>query len=145
MEKEYVVNGFVITVSMEEGIIHIVNDAQLWDMLNDDRLINSISLVQQVTDDYKTGFSRPLAITADSLIAEIWGHVYIDYFARSVNDLLNLKPVAMLAGKVIGYCSVIDCGENEKDSNRFVWDMFSGQVATIDKLLPGKIDTDILK
>ena len=72
MEKEYVVNGFAIKVSMEEGIIHIVNDAQLCDMLNDDRLINSTSLVQQVTDDYKTGLSRPLAITADSLIVEIW-------------------------------------------------------------------------
>jgi len=145
MEKEYVLNGFIIKVNMEEGIVRIGNDTQLWGMLNNNRLVNSRLLVQQIADDYAACFGKPLEISAESLIVEIWGHVYIDYFSRSLNDWLKLQPVAALAEKIAGYCSVIDCGESGKDSNRFVWDMLSGQVTTIDKLLPGQIDTETLK
>jgi len=114
-------------------------------MLNDDRLVNSRLLLRQVTEDYNNHFAAPLGITESSLIIELWGHVYIDYFTRAVKELVNIAPVKLLTDKVIKYCAVIDCGETAKDSNRFIWDMLSAQVENIDRLLPDRIDTGLLK
>lgn len=145
MEQLYSIAGYKIAVTFKESSVHIVNDEQLWAMLNADRLGNSKALAALVRADFEAMQKRPLQIEESSLIVEIWGHVYIDYFAKMIHDFLPVNILESLVNKVQDYCAVIDCGEKGSDSNRFLWDMLSGQMKNIDKILPEKINVELLK
>lgn len=110
-------------------------------MLNAARLVHSRTLIAYILDEFEKQQGRTLAISSNSLIIEVWAHVYIDYFAKVLDDITPLNLLASVKNAVGRWCDVIDCGEQGVDNNRFLWDMLSGQVDRIHAMLPDKIDT----
>jgi hypothetical protein len=92
-----------------------------------------------VKKEYERLYKKELNISDASLAVEIWGHVYFEYFAIVFEKLVNMNLIKQMASKISSYCEIIDCGESEKDNNRFFWDIlapFKNQIAV---LLPEKI------
>jgi hypothetical protein len=141
MQRQYNIDGYIIKVTFKAKSIHIDNDVMLWNMLNAARLVHSRTLIAHILDEFEKQQGRTLAISSNSLIIEVWAHVYIDYFAKVLDDITPLNLLASVKNAVGRWCDVIDCGEQGVDNNRFLWDMLSGQVDRIHAMLPDKIDT----
>ncbi|WP_300600139.1 hypothetical protein [Niabella sp.] len=125
-----------VTIEMELHAIHIHNDEVLWRLLDKNPEQHTETLVQGIFQAYETQFHRKLEIAPDSLVVEIWGHVYVDQFADYIARLTDLNLVKKLLHPVQKYCAVIDCGEKEHDTNRWFWDLLAPLKATIGGWLP---------
>ncbi len=79
-------------------------------------------LKQVHTDKYDTA----LNISDESLTIEIIGHVYIGNFADILKAIPRIPKIAPIiverAYRITDHTDIIDCGEKEVDSNRWVWD-----------------------
>lgn len=82
-------------------------------------------LVDTIKSDYLAYKGKDLTISKDSLIIEIWGHIYAGYLARRIKKLLRFKLTNQVADFVLKRSDCIDCGERGIDSNRFLWDFLS--------------------
>jgi len=145
MERILTFGSIDIQVRLEPHIVRIVNDAALWQLVaaGDIRLVDA--LAEEIGGIYRETYREELRIAHDSLVVEIWGHVYCEYFALVLERLLQLKLIDRLADKVIGYCEMIDCGESGYDHNRWFWDMLAPFRSLIARLLPDAIHTKGLK
>ena len=93
-------------------------------------------LVKLIKTDYFALTGKELRISDNSLIVEIWGHVYAGYFMLAMKKLFRTQLTDYLAKIVLKRCEIIDCGEKEIDRNRRIWDMFALGKNLIKKLLP---------
>jgi hypothetical protein len=134
-----------IRVLFQEHSVHITNDDALWKFLGDHPAEATRQLAEEIFRMYETLYGRAFDVHPDSLIVEIWGHVYCEYFALVFEKLLQLKLVEKITDKLIGYCELIDCGEEDYDSNRLFWDMLAPFAALIAGWLPAHIDQKNLK
>lgn len=76
MEQSYHMEGCTIGVTFDPGIIRIRNDEQLWRLLKSDILPRTRRLVAFIKKDYLDWKAETLRIGDDSMVVEIWGHVY---------------------------------------------------------------------
>lgn len=116
-----------ISISYEAHFVHIKTDAHLLRFLggpgND-----SISLARHIRDTYQKMFGTELQISEKSLSVEILVHAYLDVLLRAVSELgKNLSPKVLkdlvaCMKRLQGHTQIIDCGEKEVDSNRYVFD-----------------------
>lgn len=139
MEQHFLINGNSIKVTLEEGAIHIFNDEELWKLLNEGMQTTTESLIVSVKKAYERLYKKELDISSASLAVEIWGHVYFEYFAIIFEKLVHMNLIKQMTNKISSYCEIIDCGESEKDSNRFFWDILAPFRNQIAALLPEKI------
>ncbi|WP_146146682.1 hypothetical protein [Taibaiella chishuiensis] len=139
-KKEYRFEGGIVEVLFQEGSVHIVNDTQLWALLEGKIKENTTTLVAWIVEQYRQLQGRDLAITGDSLAVEIWGHVYFEYYLLILKELVRLQLVADLLEPLLAKSDVIDCGETGYDNNRKLWDMLAPHKDFILGMLPGKID-----
>lgn len=76
-----------------------------------------------------------LNISDKSLTIEIIGHVYIGNFADILKEIPRIPKIAPIvikkAYKITDHTDIIDCGEKEVDSNRWVWDKLAVLYDTI--------------
>lgn len=76
-----------------------------------------------------------LNISDKSLTIEIIGHVYIGNFADILKEIPHIPKIAPIvikkAYKITDHTDIIDCGEKEVDSNRWVWDKLAVLYDTI--------------
>ena len=90
--------------------------------------IGSLEIADYILAAYKKQFNKKLAITRDSLAIEILGHTYTDSFASAVLKAKHMLPAGLyeklkkVMNELKGHTSIIDCGERDIDSNRFIWD-----------------------
>ena len=140
-EKNYKLSGQKILVVFDLQLIQIKKPKALQKFLSSDIEYRSEVLVNYIKQDYFLLFDKELAITNDSLIVEIWGHVYASYFARAMKNLIKLKLVEDFADFIINRSDTIDCGETEVDSNRKFWDVLASFKGIILTFLPKKIKT----
>ncbi len=131
-----VLEGCTITVVFDEHALHITNDKELERLLSGDIERVTDILVSVVQKEFRTLHHRDLAISADSLAVELWGHVYCGQLAQAIAELVPLPLVAQFRDKVISYCEVIDCGEMRHDNNRLFWDMLAAFKSGIAGWLP---------
>ena len=94
-----------------------------------------MTLVKQIKKDYLIRIGQHLKITNESLMVEIWGHLYASKVANAVNNLIKLKIIENIANLVIERSDTIDCGEASLDSNRKFCDVLSKFNAIIIKFL----------
>ncbi|KAA5534937.1 hypothetical protein F0919_10080 [Taibaiella lutea] len=140
MEQHFLVRGNSIKVELEQGVIHISNDKELWGLLNEQTEASTDDFVDLLKKEYQRLFHVPLDISDASLAVEIWGHVYFEYFALIFEKMLNMNLIKKVTHKITDYCEMIDCGESEKDSNRFFWNMLAPFKKQIAAMLPGHIN-----
>ena len=125
MERQYRFDGLSVRVEVMEGLVRIVNDLPLKQALDKHLQATTASLVTQVKADYEGAFGRALAISDESFIAEIWGHLYADYLLLKYSKLLKCILRFGLYDRFMRSCEVIDCGEHGKDPNRWLWNQLA--------------------
>lgn len=139
MKHLFLLQGRSIEVLFDEHAVHITNNKELQQLIAADPEGNTRALAELILQQFEVCNKRSFALHPDSLIVEIWGHVYCEYLAQILDNLVKLQLVKALAGKVIAFCEVIDCGEPGHDSNRVLWDMLAPFTAIIAGWLPGAI------
>lgn len=125
MEKTYLIEDCKIKVSFGTGIVHITNDDELSKLLSKSLLPGSDQLVEAIKKDYLEWNEKELQVSDSSLIVEIWGHVYFDYFANTISRMIPLKLAGDFGAFVTERCEVIDSGEAKIDNNRKFWDLLA--------------------
>lgn len=145
MVRYYEIAGCKIKVDLKEGIIRVFSDAELWRFLDGEAKSRFDLLVETIKNDYKNIFIKPLHIAADSLIVEILVHVYCDYLGLAFNRIVKIKPLQKMVNKLLERAEVVDCGEQAKDSNRWVWDALARFKPFFIWLLPRNLNKTNLK
>ncbi len=135
-EKTYELNGFSLPVVFKDRVVQIDGSADLQDFLSEDIDNRTLVLITLIKSDYLLHSNQALAIDDDSMIVEIWGHVYASHFADAIKNLVQLKLIDQMADFVIHRADTIDCGERDIDSNRVFWDLLSNFKGLILDFLP---------
>ena len=123
--KVYRWNACRIRVSYHTCSIHLVNDVMFWKWMSADTIRRSAKLARQIKDDFRTIHKRELEISDHSLIVEIWGHLYYEYYVLRLRHFLPGRRLKAWAKKSTKPSAVIDCGEKGSDKNRFLWDFLA--------------------
>lgn len=139
MEKTYELNECELVVVFKNQLIRIKKPKALQKYLTLDIDQRSEVLVNSIKIDYLSLFGKELAISNDSLIIEIWAHVYASYFAKAMKNLISLKLVEEAADFIIKRSDIIDCDESEIDSNRKFWDILANFKGVILSFLPKRL------
>lgn len=135
MEKQYDLEGHKITVLFKSKLVQIAGTEQLLLFLRTNLAAHTLSLVQHIKTDYQSIIGTSLNISDESLMVEIWGHLYASKFANILQELIKLKAIENFAEMVIQRSDTIDCGEADVDSNRKFWDVLSTFNSLIIKFL----------
>lgn len=145
MNKIYELKNCKIKVDLKRGLIRVYSDKDLWNYLDVDVTLRTLELTQFIKKDYENEFQISLNISDNSLMVEIWAHVYSDYFGLLIKRYLKIKWIQNLLQKGIERAEIIDCGEKKLDSNRLIWDLLSHFKPIISLFLPKKISNKNLK
>jgi len=145
MEKVYELRNCNIKVCLNDGLIRIYSTNALWHYLDGAVKFRTVELVKFIKNDYQKEFNKSLKISDNSLMVEIWAHVYSDYFGLLVKKYLKIKWIQNLLQKGIERAEIIDCGEKQLDTNRWVWDFLSHFKTIISLFLPKNISNKNLK
>jgi len=145
MDKIYEFEKCRIRVCLSKGLIRIYSDKGLWRYLDGEPAPKTMELVKTIKADYKNEFGNSIKISNSSLMVEIWAHVYSDYIGLLLQRRLKFVWIQKLLQKGIERAEIIDCGEKELDTNRWVWDFLSHFNSIISIFLPGNIGKSNLK
>lgn len=139
MQQTYQLYDTSIRVTFKENSVHITNDKELWQLMGQDKDQRTTELAALIRNDFKVLHNRDLNITTDSLVVEIWGHVYFEYWALAIDNLFKLKLISNLVDTAVQYSEIIDCGEEGFDNNRKLWDFLAPHKNRIATWLPENI------
>jgi hypothetical protein len=145
MKHVFVLNGCPIEVFFQEHSVHITNNQELWKLVGANPKAATEALVGLIFTEFSELYDREFEIHPDSLIVEVWGHVYFEYMALILDNLVKLNLLTKVLDKLISYCEVIDCGEKGYDNNRSLWDMLAPFTSLIAGWLPENINDKNLK
>lgn len=129
-----------MTIAYEPKILRLTNDDALEKFL-DVREKGALALAGHMKEGYAQRIGRTLDISQESIAVEILGHVFVDEMAEKIQGLAEhaphlLAPLAAAMEKIRRHTDVIDIGEKDVDSNRWVWDgltPFRGIVFALEK------------
>ncbi|UKT65337.1 hypothetical protein [Pedobacter mucosus] len=145
MEKIYDLEGFRIKVVLENGLIRVFSDAELWRFLNGKANVRFELLVNTVKTAYLLEFDKALSIENDSLLVEILVHVYCDYLGLRFNQVIKIKWITKLVNKLLIRAEIVDCGEKSLDGNRWFWDLLAGLKTFFIRIFPKNLRIQQLK
>ncbi|WP_316803239.1 hypothetical protein [Pedobacter nototheniae] len=134
-----------IKIDYEPALIRVYSNAALWGFLQDHKSIRFEMLAKTIKENYEKEFNKALNITDDSLIVEILVHIYCDYIGLIVHKAIKIKCIQALIRKLIKRAEVVDCGEKQVDSNRWLWDFLARYKGTFIKILPDNLNAKKLK
>ncbi|WP_051348461.1 hypothetical protein [Peribacillus kribbensis] len=115
------VRGYSLEVKFTNGVVHIKNGSQLQSLLAGDSH-GSYKAAETIKDMYVRQTKKPLNISTMSLAIEILGHVYPGKIIEFINQIPLPNGIKRFLDTMLDRANIIDCGEREKDSNRWVWD-----------------------
>lgn len=145
MKKVYTINNCQVNVTFGNGTVHIYNDKAFWECVQHDPKGTVAELVNKIKTAYLHHKGQTLRISDRSLVVEIWGHLYYEYYVLRLRRMLNANWFDRLSIKLLKPSESIDCGEQGKDSNRWIWDVLSHGHGFIAMLLPRAIAAKGLK
>lgn len=137
-------DSFEITLSYGSGIIHIINNIDLWRFFDADVVIRTQWLINAIQQDYLALFGKPLEIRNRSFAVEIWGHLYAEYYLLKISRFFG-KIAPKKLQYLIQRSASIDCGEKNIDNNRFLWDFLALGYIFFVYILPRNISSEGLK
>lgn len=139
MEKVYELNNCRLLVAFTPKLVIIKEPKALKRYLSKDIDRRSLVLANLIKQDYLDLIGTELDITVDSMVIEIWGHVYASHLAKAIKNLIQLQLTEDFADFIINRSDVIDCGESEIDSNRRFWDILSNFKGLVLSFLPKRL------
>ncbi|MCM3340476.1 hypothetical protein M3650_17970 [Paenibacillus sp. MER TA 81-3] len=112
----------------EPQVVRIVNNEELMDLLQSFGSLMEAGKViaDRVLEEHWLRERRELHISRDSLAAEIVGHAMAIPLLEQLRKKVPSVPdriIDTLREKAEHHVDVIDCGEGQVDSNRWVWDI----------------------
>jgi len=123
MAREWNTEYHEISISYEDRCIRIRNDRRLHAFL-----LSNPSAARRLADyirkQYHRRFGKSLRITRDSLAVEIVWHMRVLRWMNVINRIFPFGNQKLMKELYV-HMEVIDCGEREIDSNRFIWDALS--------------------
>lgn len=114
-----------INVELEPSLIRVHSDVTLWKYLQGKNLGKLVALVAEIKSKYAEEFNRPLKIRDSSMLVEILAHVYCHRVGVKINQQLNDGVLRNFLQKLINRAKVADCGERDRDGNRWFWDILA--------------------
>lgn len=139
MEKTYELSGHLLVVHFNRRLIRILAPTALQQFLSQNIEQRTAVFVNSIKSDYRIAFGEELKISNNSIIIEIWAHVYAGFLAKKLKKQLPLKLIHRVANLIINRSDIIDCGERSVDANRLLWDLLSKFMRIITACLPRKI------
>lgn len=125
--------GEELSILIRERSLHIENTESLRRVLKKKKA--PLKLAQYLKQEHTNQHGTVLNISDESLAIEIIGHVYIGNFADILKNIPRIPKIAPIiverAYKITDHTDIIDCGEKEIDSNRWVWDKLAVLYDTI--------------
>ncbi|MDZ5606941.1 hypothetical protein U2I54_07440 [Bacillus pseudomycoides] len=113
-----------LSILIRERSLHIENTDSLHRILK--KKHTHLKLAQYLKQEHTNQYGTILNISDQSLAIEIIGHVYIGNFADILKNIPRIPKIAPIiverAYRITDHTDIIDCGEKEVDSNRWVWD-----------------------
>jgi len=122
MKRQYPLGRYRVSVTLEEGLIRVANTPQLRQGLAGNPVAKATALMEAIKADHLRVFGRALAVSDESLVAELFGHLYAAHLLLKYNRLFQFIFPNKLYKRLLRSCEVTDCGERSKDPNRWVWD-----------------------
>lgn len=138
MEKTYNLHGHLLHVSFQEKLVRISRPSALLQFLSKDIQPRSSTFVALIKADYVDLFGKELKISSNSIVVEIWAHVFAGFLARALKKLIKLKVIHKTSDFIIARSNIIDCGERNVDSNRLIWDLLAPFLRPIRFFIPQK-------
>jgi hypothetical protein len=139
MEKKYELSGHQLLVVFHHKMIQIKHPRSLKKFLSEDIELRSEILVKYIKQDYFNFIGKELDIKNDSIIIEIWGHVFASYLSNAIKNLVSLNLIEKAADFILKKSDIIDCGESDIDLNRNFWDLLANFKKPITTFLPKRI------
>ena len=122
--KTYRFNAWEIEIIFEEKVWRIPSSVALHQFIEADA--NHLNeLYEMLQQDHIKMFGVPINITRSSFVVEIWAHLFVEKFLQLGKHFTWLPFLEKLYDQVTHHTSVIDCGEEDIDSNRRLWDMLA--------------------
>ena len=125
-----------LTITYKPRLVQITCNQNLKSYLNA-KGNGSLKLADHILEEYQTQQHTVLKIDRDSLAIEILAHTYADSFSQAVTSMDKLLPLPLrqamdqLMDYIHRHTEIIDCGEAEADSNRWIWDKLTPYKAFI--------------
>ena len=138
MQKVYCYESREIELVFGNGVVRITSPETLWEFINQNPVVNTRKLVVWSKNEHEKLHQRPLKIGDNSLIAEIWGHIYFDYWILRTRFFASILARIGIYNRLLEACEAIDCGEAHLDHNRWLWDFLSFLVPVGGWMLPKK-------
>ncbi len=138
MQKAFSFGKGEFLISFGQGVVRIESNEELLDYIGENPAIHTRKLVETIQEIYIRNYGRKLKVTDNSLIIEIWGHTYFEYFMLRNERLGRILFPFGLYRRLVASCEAIDCGEAGIDGNRWLWDVLSVFVPLISRFIPRK-------
>ena len=145
MNKIFELAGYELSVDFEPQLVRVYSNLQLWKFLNGDVGSRMQLLAGKIKAEYAALFGKRLNISTESLIIEILVHVYCDYLGLLFNRFVKIKWMQRIVIRLLKRAEVVDCGEHEVDSNRWIWNLFSRFNKVFIYFMPGNLNYRKLK
>lgn len=113
--------NYNLSVKYDACVVRIENDEALRQLLDTEDEAPML-IARTLKSTYKNQMNKRLDISDTSLAIEILGHVYPDRVGKTLKSIPLPSPIKNAIDKILERTDVIDCGETNKDSNRWVWD-----------------------
>ena len=129
-----------IAISFEDRIVRIMCDEVLKKYLKHSEN-DTVVLAEYILGTYYDFMGKQLQISKHSLAVEILIHVYFDQLCVCVQSKNKIPIDSMYrwlekaCQSIRNHTEIIDCGEREVDSNRFIFDALERFHEIIYKLL----------
>jgi len=119
------VYNYFIQVTFHRGIVQIENNTALQGLMKDYARTGVPLLVTEIYKKYQEMWGTPLNIKRHSLELEIWGHYYFEKIFGGVKFIFRKMGWHRIKRRLTQATADFDCGEKDKDSNRWFWDLYS--------------------
>ncbi|MCZ4243912.1 hypothetical protein [Pedobacter punctiformis] len=145
MDKIRLLENNQIKIDFKPALVRIYSNEALWKFLEGYKFSGLEMLAEMIKTDYEKQFNKPLNITHDSLITEILVHIYCDYLGLRIHQAVRIKWIQHLLMKLIERAEIVDCGEKQVDSNRWLWNFLARYKNSLIKILPDNLNARKLK
>ena len=118
--KRIRVNEEEISYFLSEKAIHIHNNHALKRAILKPQAAADIAEI--ILKDHQLHYNKELPISATSLAAEIYGHVFPEKVAEFIKKVPMPGQLEHTLDKVMEKTDIIDAGHESIDGNRRIWD-----------------------
>jgi hypothetical protein len=112
-------------INLQEGLIQITHSKQLHSFLVSNPYEQSGHLYRQIQRLHELCYGQPINLTKSSFVTEFFGHLIAGHYISKHPNTLKKLLSENFYRRIKRSCEVIDCGDKQRDPNRWFWDLFA--------------------